>query len=93
MGFQPKLLAVNSSGDAELPGWHGGPTVAESSVPIIFAMPGTQFVDSSGEDIKKPIGLTEGFASGIEGLVGDDKQLRNWHFGLVLKSIITQFRN
>jgi len=85
-------LAVNSTEEI-YPGWHGGPTIAESQVPILFAMPGDSFVKSNGEHTNKPDGLTTGFENGTgRARTNPDKHLRNWHFGQLLNAIITQFR-
>lgn len=57
-------LSVGFLDDA-YPGWHGGPTVSESYVPLIFAMPGNSFVDASGNSINYPAGLADGFTNGV----------------------------
>ena len=88
-------LAVNYA-EEEYPGWHGGPTVAESNVPMMFAMPGTLFNSSSGETVEIPEALSRGFGNGVNSLLGmgsnSEIQLRNWHFGRILKGIVTEFR-
>ncbi len=89
-------LAVNHDTET-YPGWHGGPTLAESQVPMIFAMPGSQFVDDNGNSIDQPKGLVDGFDSGLQdlieqGLINNDSHLRNWHFGSLLKGVINEFR-
>ena len=75
-------------------GWHGGPTISESNVPLMFSMPGTAFVDSDGNPINAPPQLLNGFTSGVESTgISPDSQLRNWHLTPILEEIITQFRN
>ena len=86
-------LTVNLESDA-FDGWHGGPTVSESDVPLMFSMPGAAFVDSGGNAIDAPSQLLSGFTAGVEATgVSPDSQLRNWHLAPILKEIITRFRN
>lgn len=86
-------LTVNLESDA-FDGWHGGPTISESNVPLMFSMPGTAFVDSDGNPINAPPQLLNGFTSGVESTgISPDSQLRNWHLTPILEEIITQFRN
>jgi len=86
-------LTVNLESDA-FDGWHGGPTISESNVPLMFSMPGTAFVYSDGNPINAPPQLLNGFTSGVESTgISPDSQLRNWHLTPILEEIITQFRN
>ena len=86
-------LAINTNDDL-FPGWHGGPTVSESYVPLIFGMPGNLFVDSSGNLISQPQELVNGFNRGVANTgVNSDGYLRNWHLTQILKDIISEFRD
>ncbi len=79
--------------DESFAGWHGGPTISESLVPLIFAMPGDSFVDSDGNKISYPPELNAGLESGIEKAgIKSDGYLRNWHLSPLLSEIIKQFR-
>lgn len=74
-------------------GWHGGPTVSESYVPLIFAMPGDSFVNGEGEAESIPQKLRDGFNNGATTNIKDENgYLRNWHLTPLLQSIITEFR-
>lgn len=76
------------------PGWHGGTEVAESYVPLIFGMPGNLFVDAGGSSISQPQGLVDGFNRGVNSTgVNADGHLRNWHLTLILREIISEFRD
>ncbi len=83
---------VNFAADS-YKGWHGGPTISESLVPLIFAMPGDSFVDSDGIKISYPPELNAGLESGIvKAGIKSDGYLRNWHLSPLLSEIIKQFR-
>lgn len=84
-------LTVNNSQDAH-DGWHGGPTVAESHVPMIFAMPGDAFVDSEGAP-QIPPELRSGFNKGVTAAgIKADGHLRNWHLTPILNKIMLELR-
>ena len=63
-------------------GWHGGPTTSESNVPLMFSMPGPDFVDDNGQGL---VGLPEKFKQAIEealqvtGIKDENGFNRNWH--------------
>jgi len=86
-------LTVNYA-EESFSGWHGGPTVSESNVPLIFAMPGESFVDGSGNTVSTHPKLISGFNGGVAnaGLKADG-HLRNWHLTPILREIVTQFRD
>jgi hypothetical protein len=85
-------VTVNYAEEA-FPGWHGGPTVSESNVPLIFAMPGESFVDGSGNTVSTHPKLVSGFNGGVTNAgIKADGHLRNWHLTPILREIITQFR-
>jgi len=79
---------VNRLGDV-FPGWHGGPTVSESHVPLMFAMPGQLFIDDSGNSINSPIPLSNGFAQGRNNAAvkGDGCAIKNTKGSEYLKNI------
>lgn len=85
-------LAINENHDL-YPGWHGGPTVSESYVPLIFGMPGKSFVDLSGNPITAPKGLEKGFNKGRSSVLKQDGYLRNWQLSPILRGIISEFRD
>ena len=85
-------VAVNIQDDV-FPGWHGGPTVSESYVPLMFAMPGDSFVNTDGVSITRPNGLGAGFSAGYSNELKPDGYLRNWQMGPILNEIIKQFRD
>lgn len=62
----------------ELNGWHGGATISESLVPLMFNIPGSvveeDFIHQAVEDVRKSNG---------------EKKLRNWQMGEILKRIYT----
>jgi hypothetical protein len=70
------FLAVNE-GD-ELAGWHGGPEISESLVPLFFNIPGKvvnkAFVTGAVNAVKRARPAT-------------DQQLRNWQMGPILAEI------
>jgi hypothetical protein len=83
----------------EFPGWDGGPTIAESEVPLIFGMPGRAFVDAGGTPVFHPPGLDDGYQKGLndEKVLGTrpgagQGSLRNWQLAYFLKHIIKEFR-
>ncbi len=85
-------LTVNNQHEV-FPGWHGGPTESESFVPLLFAMPGPDYVDSGGGSIAYPSAFAQGYNSGIdEAGVSSDGYLRNWHLSPLLNRIMAQFR-
>ena len=69
-------------------GWHGGPTVSESFVPLIFSMPGGAFADANG-----PISVPQKFADGYN--KGKPEPLggyaRNFDLAKILKGIHEEF--
>jgi hypothetical protein len=86
-------LTVNIESEAYV-GWHGGPTVSESFVPLVFGMPGDAFVDADGDAIQTPPQLIAGFAKGVSAAgVKDDGYLRNWHLTSILREILLEFRS
>lgn len=88
-------LAVNQPDG--LNGWHGGPTVSESYVPLMFGMPGPALVLPKGQ--KNPAFIQKGFDEGLKKLVKDRQLqdpngfLRNWHCSPILTSIVKQVRS
>ncbi|MBL1294098.1 MAG: hypothetical protein COB61_009520, partial [Thiotrichales bacterium] len=79
--------------DDSFPGWHGGPTVSESHVPLMFSMPGNLFISEGLSETRIPTQLANGFASGL--LATDIKEsgyLRNWHMSPLLQGILQEFR-
>ena len=87
-------LAVNFKEDA-FKGWHGGPTVSESYVPLIFGMPGESFSDDQANLLndRAPVELSAGYSKGVRNLeLEADGYLRNWHLTPILQGIITEFR-
>lgn len=83
------------------PGWHGGPTKSESYVPLIFAMPGDNFVDVEGDRLSgPPQGLVDGYGSAkmsplVQSNLNDsgDEHLRNWHLAEFLRYIVMEYRD
>ena len=69
-------LAINCGEDDEQNGWHGGPTRAESEVPLMYRIPGPGVLPESQLLIDQAYGLP----------------IRNWQLGAALKDMIMQFR-
>ena len=87
------FLAVNIESDI-FRGWHGGPEIGESHVPLMFAMPGNLFTNESGSLVATPGSLTTGFNNGKSDLaLSQGAQLRNWHMGPILTEIIKGHRD
>ncbi|HUU69018.1 MAG TPA: hypothetical protein VM186_05810 [Planctomycetota bacterium] len=68
----------------QLNGWHGGPTRAESNVPLMFSMPGPDILpetrvklDAAYYEIAKR---------------ANSSYYRNWQMGEMLLKMLTQFR-
>jgi len=86
-------LALDNENDS-FPGWHGGPTVSESYVPLMVAMPGEAFVALSGGQatpIDIPPALETG-AAAVATLKDEEGYLRNWHLAPLLQGIHSAFR-
>jgi hypothetical protein len=87
-------LALNNAGDSYR-GWHGGPTVSESYVPLMFAMPGDAFVNIEGNNViptNLPDKLKTGFVKGKAPELDGNGYLRNWNLSQLLETIHTEFR-
>jgi predicted AlkP superfamily pyrophosphatase or phosphodiesterase len=83
-------LALDNEGDS-YPGWHGGPTVSESYVPLMVSMPGESFVEIQGDSASvtdAPVALFQGGDVPKE----NGSYLRNWELSRVLEAIHNEFR-
>jgi hypothetical protein len=90
MDGEKGYLALDNEGDS-FPGWHGGPTVSESYVPLMVAMPGESFVAIQGESATVadvPSALFRGGDVPIQ----NGNYLRNWDLSRILESIHQEFR-
>jgi len=79
-----------------LSGWHGGATISESHVPLMFNMPGPVLVRPNGKT--NPQFVHDGFDSAVEtlmkrNLLAKDGQLRNWHLSRFIVDIVGKVRS
>lgn len=91
-------VAVNNSAE-KLAGWHGGPTNSESLVPMMFGMPGNNFVNDNGQKYLQEPNLQDGYLQAMQAprVVGntgnpEDGYLRNWHLSYFVTEILKQYR-
>lgn len=89
MNGKSGYFAVNESHDS-YPGWHGGPTVSESRVPLMFGMPGSSFVDRDGGRVNAPPELDEGIEAAFNLCKDSQDTVRNWHLSVYLQTILTR---
>ena len=72
-------------------GWHGGATESESLVPLFLSMPGTAFVNESGEEIGAPEVVRNAVANAIAQQkqdIGDQQHIRNWHLSQLMSAAL-----
>lgn len=89
-------LTVNEANDEGIsyPGWHGGPTWAESAVPLMLGMPGGSFVDCNGGSLKVPGELAEALTTARKAHTDEDDEnsyLRNWHLYELIGNSLSEF--
>jgi len=66
----------------QLNGWHGGPTIAESEVPLMFSMPGPDLLPETRAKLE----------DAYYEVVPEGWYYRNWQMGEMLLKMLTQFR-
>ena len=80
-------LLLDNEGDSYR-GWHGGPTVSESYVPLFFSMPGESLLTSKGE-VGIPERLDQGYKTRLK---ANGEYSRNYQLGEFLKAIHSKFK-
>jgi len=88
MNGEEGYLTVNSADGFN--GWHGGPTRAESEVPLMVNMPGPAVRAANGGN---PAFVPGGFTEAVNDVLPEDGHLRNWHLSAILRQIVSKVRN
>ncbi len=68
----------------EFNGWHGGPTVSETKVPLLFNLPSPVITEKSKEILQKVVKTAQTKAK--------TRVLRNWHMSAVLEEVYKDLR-
>jgi hypothetical protein len=85
MNAEEGYLACNQ--EEAFNGWHGGPTVAESQVPLMFGMPGPALLEPDGRQF-----LREGFDEAVGDILPPDGSLRSHQLADILTRILSKVR-
>ena len=76
-------------------GWHGGPTISESKVPLMVAMPGRHFTNDAGADLPQgPEKFRMGAEAALTQITAADAGgfARNWHLSRILSAGVEKLR-